>query len=89
MALTFTKKLAMNLGNKKFVGYDITHDGTVTTVDAASIELHYIDHAIAGTATQGSSVTTNNGQLAVTSGAYVQLVALSANAVTSIWAFGW
>jgi hypothetical protein len=79
----------MSMGNKKFVAYDITHDGTATTIDASSIELHYIDHAVAGQANQGTNVTTNTGELTASYGAYITMTALSTTAITSIWAIGW
>lgn len=89
MALTFTKRLEMNMGNKKFSAYDVTHDGTAATITASDIGLHYIDHAIAGQANQGSNVTTNTGELTVSLGAYVTMTVLSTTAITSIWAIGW
>ena len=56
MALTFTKKLIMNVGNKKLSMYDVTHDGSETSIDASDIGLHYIDHAIAGQNDTGTKV---------------------------------
>ena len=89
MALTFTERLKMNMGNKKFVAYDVTHDGSAGTVEASSIGLHYIDHAITGQANQGSDVADNTGELTVSYGAYVTMTVLSTTAITSIWAIGW
>lgn len=89
MALTFTKKLIMNVGNKKLSMYDVTHDGTETSIDASDIGLHYIDHAIAGQNDTGTDVATYTNGLTTNYGAALGMTALSANAITSIWAFGW
>lgn len=89
MALTFTKKLIMNVGNKKLSMYDVTHDGTETSIDASDLGLHYVDHAIAGQNDTGTDVATFTNGLTSNSGSSIDMTALSALAVTSIWAFGW
>lgn len=89
MALTFTKRLEMSVGAKKMSMYDVTHDGSTTSIDASNIGLHYIDHAIIGQNNVGTDVAAWNTGLSANNGAYVTVVALSANAITSIWAIGW
>jgi hypothetical protein len=84
MALTFTKRLEMSVGNKKMSMYDVTHDGSTTSIDASDIGLHYVDHAIAGTVT-----TTFDAELSTQYGAALAIVALSSGAVSTIWAIGW
>ena len=89
MALTFTKKLIMNVGNKKLSMYDVVHDGTETSIDASDIGLHYVDHAIAGQNDSGTDVAAFTNGLISNSGTSIEMTALSALATTSIWAFGW
>ena len=84
MALTFTKRLKMNVGNKKMSMYDVTHDGSETSIDASDIGLHYVDSAVAGTVT-----TTFTAELTTAYGASLAITALSSGAVSSIWAIGW
>jgi hypothetical protein len=84
MALTFTKRLEMSVGNKKMSMYDVTHDGSETSIDASDIGLHYVDSAMVC----GGS-TTDYADLTTTYGSSVAITALSASAVTVIWAIGW
>ena len=84
MALSFTKRLEMSVGNKKMSMYDVTHDGSTTSIDASDIGLHYVDSAIAGTVT-----TTFDAELSTQYGSSLDIVALSSGAVSTIWAIGW
>jgi hypothetical protein len=45
MALTFTKRVRNKMGNKAFRLYEITPDGSVTTINASDIDLKYIEYA--------------------------------------------
>ena len=84
MALTFTKRLRMNVGNKKMSLYEVTHDGSETSIDASDIGLNYVDAAISGTIT-----TTFTAELTTAYGSSLAITALSSGAVSSVWAFGW
>jgi hypothetical protein len=92
MALTFTDKLGgmhIPFGGKAFRAYEVTHDGSETSMDASSFELSYIDTAIAGPGTQVLSATsTAYADLTTTQGASIAMTALSAGATTVIWAVG-
>jgi hypothetical protein len=89
MALTFTKRLEMSVGNKKMSMYDVTHDGATGSIDAADIGLHYIDHSMCGQTNQGTDVATDTAEITVNNGEYITITALSTTAVTTIWAIGW
>jgi len=84
MALTFTKRLEMSVGSKKMSMYDVTHDGSETSIDASDIGLHYVDSAMVcgGTTADYPALTT-------TYGASLAVDSLSATAVTTVWAIGW
>ena len=84
MALTFTKRLEMSVGNKKMSMYDVTHDGSETSIDASDIGLHYVDSAMVCGGT-----TADYADLTTTYGASLAVTALSASAVTVLWAIGW
>jgi len=89
MALTFTKRISMPMGSKAFRLYDVTHDGSETSMDASDFELNYIDGAAAMTGTMPLSatsaaftdLTTNNGE-------YLAFTALTSGAITTIMAIG-
>jgi hypothetical protein len=84
MALTFTKRLEMSVGPKKMSMYDVTHDGSETSIDASDIGLHYVDSAMVCGGT-----TADYADLTTTYGASLAVTALSASAVTVLWAIGW
>ena len=84
MALTFTKRLEMSVGNKKMSMYDVTHDGSETSIDASDIGLHYVD-----TAMVCGGTTADYADLTTTYGASLAVTALSSGAVAVIWAIGW
>ena len=56
MALTFSEKISTRIGRRKYKVYEVTHDGSATTVDASAVGLNYIDYAIAHSKTALSSV---------------------------------
>lgn len=89
MALTFTKRYEGFLDRKKLKIFDVTHDGSETSIDCSSLNLNYIDIAfnIAGTvplsatSTKWADLTTNNGL-------YLGMTALSSGAITTVVALG-
>ena len=92
MALTFTDLLGgvhIPLGGKAFRAYEVTHDGSETSMDAGSFELSYIDAAIAGPGTQVLSATsTVYADLTTAQGAAIAMSALSSGATTVLWLIG-
>lgn len=46
MALTFTEKFRASLGGKEFRAFEITCDGSVTSITAANLDMAYIDNCI-------------------------------------------
>jgi len=46
MALTISEKFRMTAGGKAWRVYDITHDGSVLSITAGSMDLDYIDAII-------------------------------------------
>jgi hypothetical protein len=92
MALTFTDKLGglhIPLGGKAFRAYEVTHDGSETSIDASDFELSYFDTAIAGPGTQVLSATSvAYADLTTTQGKSLAMTALSSGATTVIWAIG-
>jgi len=90
MALTFTKRYSGRLDRKKLKIYDVTHDGSETSIDCTDLELNYIDHAMASGATipVGSAGTTAYPDLTTNNGLLLAMSALSSGAITTIWAIG-
>ena len=92
MALTFTDKLGgvhIPLGGKAFRCYEVTHDGSETSMNASDFELDYVDAAIAGPGTQVLSATsTAYADLTTSQGKILAMTALSSGATTIIWAIG-
>ncbi len=93
MALTFSDKLNghhIPLGGKAFRCYEVTHDGSETSMDASDFELNYIDAAIAGPGTQVLSATSvAYADLTTNHGASLAMTALSSGATTILWLIGW
>lgn len=46
MALSFSEKFRASLGGKEFRAYEITCDGTATTIEAAKLDMAFIDNCI-------------------------------------------
>ena len=87
MALTFTDMLNSNhlmIGGKAFRAYAITHDGSETSIDASDLDLTYID-----TAMVAGGTTTDYPALTTRSGSSIAMDALSASAITVLWAIGY
>ena len=84
MALTFTQRARFNMGPKAFRAYDVTHDGSETSIDASNLDMHYIESAMVCGGT-----TADYADLTTTYGASIAVTALSSGAVSVIWAFGY
>jgi len=92
MALTFTKRIAMNMdiSGKLFRAYEVTHDGSAATANATDFEMHSIDHCIATPGTQILSATsTAYCDLTTSYGAAIAFTALSAGCTTNFWLIGY
>lgn len=90
MALSFTQRLRTSLGDKALRVYEVTHDGSETSIDAADLELHYVDIAIATGHTIVLSATSTVGiDLTTSYGAALAFTAMSSGAITTILAIGW
>lgn len=46
MTLAFTQQARGSMGEKAFRSYSVTLDGSITTIEASSLDLHYIDTAL-------------------------------------------
>lgn len=89
MALSFTEKVSTRIGRRKFKVYEVTHDGSATTVDASSLGLNYIDYALVNSKTALSSVA-DLARLSTVTGTNVLLgAALSADTVDIIQVWGY
>ncbi len=90
MALTFTERLSMSLGSKALRVYEVTHDGSETSMDASDFELHYVDIAIATGHTIVLSATSTVGiDLTTAVGSSLAFTAMSTGAISTILAIGW
>ncbi len=88
MALTFSEKVSQRIGRKKYKVYEVTHDGSATTVDASSLGLNYIDYALVRSKTAMSSVA-DMARLSTTAGSNVLFGgALSSGAIDIVEAWG-
>jgi hypothetical protein len=90
MALTFTSRLRTTLGDKSLRVYEVTHDGSETSMDATDFELHYVDIAIAtGHTIVLSAASTVGIDLTTAYGSALAFTAMSSGAITTILAIGW
>lgn len=89
MALSFSQKVRDRFGSKAFRVYEVTHDGSATTIDASAIDMNYIEYGIILPVTALSSVADVPRLSGTTSGEYVTMVAMSADSVNTFMAFGW
>ena len=90
MALTFTQKVRQKVGNKEFRVYEVTPDASATTIDAANLDLNYIEYAEVQLRAPMSAVANWQYLSGATSGKYVTLAnAGDASDVISITAWGW
>lgn len=91
MALTFTQKLRISMGDKAYRLYEVTADGSTTTINASDIDLNYIDHAIMSPQRAALSSVADYNYLSV-AGASIAIAmadAGSADAVMDLQAWGW
>jgi hypothetical protein len=91
MALTFTKKIEMSMGDKAYRLYEVTADGSTSTINATDINLHYIDHAILSPQKAALSSVADYNYLSE-SGASIALTMAgtgSSAAVMDLQAWGW
>jgi len=89
MALSFSEKVRGTQGNKAFRVYEITHDGSATTVNASDLGMNYIEYAVMGPVTALSSQADFPRLSGTTYGPYVVMVALSSGAKDVIQAWGY
>ena len=90
MALTFSKKIRGNMGDKEFRLYEVTPDGSITTINASEIDLNYIDYAVVQLIAPMSAVASWPYLSGTLSGQYVTLAnAGDASDKIAVMAWGW
>ena len=90
MALTFSQKIRGKMGNKEFRLYEVTPDGSITTMDASSFDLNYIDYAVVQLIAPLSAVASWPYLSGALSGKYVTLAnAGDASDKLAVMAWGW
>lgn len=93
MALTFTDKLDNkhpDISGLAFRVYEVTHDGSETSMDASDFDLSYIYSAIPGGGTIVLSATSTVGiDLPTNHGSSISMTAMSSGATTILWLLGY
>jgi len=90
MALTITEKYRASIGGKAWRAYEITHDDSVTTVDASDLALDTIEFAMFSPGTQASAPAANlTMSVAADGSCLVFSEALKTDSVTPILVIGW
>lgn len=89
MALSFSEKVRMSAGNKAFRIYEVTSDGSSTTINASDLEMNYIEYAVLTPVTAMSAVADFPYLSGTTSGTYVTIIAQDSANVIAIEAWGW
>ena len=90
MALTFSKKIRGKMGDKEFRLYEVTQDGSITTINASEIDLNYIDYAVVQLIAPMSAVASWPYLSGTLSGQYVTLAnAGDASDKIAVMAWGW
>jgi hypothetical protein len=90
MALTFSEKVRLSDGNKAFRIYEITHDGSATTINASDLEMNFIEYAVMSPVSELSAVADFPWLSGTTTGQFVTMRgALSSAAINAIMAWGW
>ena len=56
MTLAFTQQARGSMGNKVLKAYDVTLDGTNTTINASDLDMHYIDSALVTSVSVASNI---------------------------------
>lgn len=89
MTLAFSEKVSTRIGNRKYKVYEVTHDGSITTVDASDVGLNYIDYAMSRSWTPLSDIT-DWPDMSVTTGTWVAFKdAASADAIDVLELWGY
>jgi hypothetical protein len=88
MAFTLSEKSNERLGRKKFKVIQATHDGSATTITAASCGFNYITWATAVTTVALSSAA-DWDYLTTATGTSVIMGALSSGATLDLWMIGY
>jgi hypothetical protein len=90
MALTFSQKIRGKMGNKEFRLYEVTPDGSATTLDASAMDMNYIDYAVVQLIAPMSAVSSWPYLSGTLSGKYVTLAnAGDASDKLAVMAWGW
>jgi hypothetical protein len=88
MAFTLSEKVSERIGRKKFKVFQATHDGSATSITAASMGFNYITWATAiGTVALSSAA--DYELLTTATGTSVILGALSSGATLDLWLIGY
>jgi len=88
MAITVAEQARGDCGGKIQRAFLLTADGTATTVDATTLDMHYIDSAVVSGTSIASAVTGGVG-LATGAGKYIVLnSALNAADTLNLWVWG-
>ena len=89
MANTFSEKVRMSMGNKALRVYEITSDGSTTTVNASDLGMNYIEYAVLTPVSAMSSAADYPILSGTTTGTYVTMVAQDSANINCIEAWGW
>lgn len=90
MALSFSQKIRDKQGSKEFRVYEVTVDGSATTIEASALDMNYIDYAIVQLIAPMSAVANWQYLSGALSGKYVTLAnAGDASDKIAIMAWGW
>jgi hypothetical protein len=89
MALTFSEKVRMSMGNKAMRVYEVTSDGSVTTINATDLGMNYIEYAVLTPVSAMSSAADYPILSGTTTGVYVTMVVQDSGNINAIEAWGW
>lgn len=90
MALTFSQKIRGKMGDRAFRLYEVTPDGSVTTIEASNLDMNYIEYAVVQLIAPMSAVTSWPYLSGAVSGKYVTLAnAGDASDKIAVLAWGW
>ena len=90
MGLGIKEKFRAGMGGAQWRAYEITHDASVTTLSAKSLDLDYIDTAFMSFGTQGSTPAAEVTMTVAADHKSLEFSeALLAGDITQILAIGW
>ena len=90
MALSFSEKVNVRIGRRKFKVYEVTHDGSETSIDASDLGLNYIDYSLLDNKGALSSDAADFNYMGTATGTYIGMTnALSASAVDVLQVWGY